>query len=145
LLLFITDTYTNYCYIRFIVSILSFKKDGRFYNPSRVDPKELTHLAGTSARKDKILLSVVSNPSEVAVALSVVTVKDSHLHKPKTWPNNKVCKLFTGKLLSQEDLLWASGLLMALGLMEVKGPVSGGWITFNCRPMDSGKSDVILF
>ena len=132
--------------MRFTISLVKFDKHGRCYNLSRVNPQSLTYVGGPTSKTDKILLATVDRYTQLGLALSVVVVNESFLHSPQAWSNNKVCKLLTGKLLSQEDTLLESGLLMALGLglREVKGPVNGGWITFSCRPMNPGEQYIKL-
>jgi hypothetical protein len=130
--------------MRFVISLVTFDSYKRFYNPSRVNPVYITHLVGSMSKQDKVLLATTNNASEVGVALSVVTVKDSYLHKPESWSNGRCCKSFSGKLLQQEDTLWMSGLLMSFGLAEATGPIHAGWVSFTCRPAASGDIQVIL-
>jgi hypothetical protein len=122
------------------MSLVTFAHYDRFYNPSRVNPNDVTHMVGPNASYDgKTFLSTTQKPTELGVALSVIMVNKSFLHKADTWRNGKICKSVSGKLLSQEDILWASLLGMVLKFLEIKGPIQAGWITFSCRPMDPSK------
>jgi hypothetical protein len=132
-------------YTRFIISLITFDIDRRHYNPSRVNPRLVTHTVGPSAPSaGKLLLSTVYNPTEIAVAVSVVAVNESYLHEHQTWANGKICKGFTGKFLSQEYTLFESFVGEAFNLIEIKAPLNEGWISFNCRPVDPGKCKVVL-
>jgi hypothetical protein len=123
------------------MELVTFKKHKRWYNPSRVNPSDVTHMDGFTNRKDKLLLATTVNTTEVGVAVSVVTVKDSYLHRAQNWADNKSCKLIKGKFLTQEYTLFQSLLLMAMNLEEATGPVTGGWVAFTCRPLTGpGKS-----
>lgn len=124
---------------------MTFEHDGRHYNPSRVDPKSVTRMIGPNAPSDgKLLLATTDKPTDLGVALSVIMVNESFLHKTKGWMNGKVCKALSGKLLSQEDTLWASLLGMGFNSKELKGPIQAGWVTFNCRPLDPSKPEFFL-
>jgi hypothetical protein len=121
--------------------VVTFDHHGRHYNPSRVDPQCVTHMVGPNAPSDgKIFLATTDKPSDLGVALSVIMVYDSYLHKTKGWMNGKVCKALTGKLLSQEYTLWESLWGMGLKRFELKGPVKGGCVTFNCRPLSKSEN-----
>jgi hypothetical protein len=125
--------------------LVTFDCYDRFYNPSRANPNDVTHMVGPNAPHDgKIFLSTTEKPTDLGVALSVIMVNKSFLHKTETWRNGKICKSVSGKLLSQEDTLWASLLGMALNFLEIKGPIQAGWITFSCRPLDPSKSENII-
>jgi hypothetical protein len=92
----------------------------------------------------KIFLSTVQKPTDLGIAMSIIMVEKSYLHKSKNWRNGKICKELTGMLLTQEDVLQESLFGMALHFFEIKGPKDGGWIRFNCRPLDSSKSEIAL-
>jgi hypothetical protein len=133
-----------YC-TRFIIYAITFDIDSRHYNPSRVNPRLVTHTVGPSAPSaGKLLLSTVRKPTEIAVAVSVVAVNESYLYEHQTWANGKICKGFTGKFLSQEYTLFESFVGEAFNLVEIKAPLQEGWISFNCRPVDPSKSHIVL-
>ena len=120
--------------------MLTFKCVGRHYNPSRIDPRDITHTVGPNAGTDgKIFLSTVNKPTELGIAVSVIMVNESFVHKTQTWKNGKIAKGVSGKLLSQEDTLWESFMGTVFNLIELKGPIHAGWITFSCRPLDPSK------
>jgi hypothetical protein len=132
-------------YTRFIIYVITFDIDVRHYNPSRVDTRLITHTVGPSAPSaGKLLLSTIYKPTEIAVAVSVVVVNESYLFESQTWANGKICKGFSGKFLSQEYTLFESFVGECSNLMEIKAPLHEGWISFNCRPVDPSKFEVIL-
>jgi hypothetical protein len=125
------------------VELITFCVSGRFYNPSRVDPRLITHMTGST--NGKITLSMLNKYTVPALALSVVMVKESHLHTahcPRE--DGKLYKSLTGKLLLQEKQLMESCILMALGIREAKGPIDADWLSFTCRPTTTGKSFLIF-
>jgi hypothetical protein len=134
-------------YTRFLVYVITFKVGGRYYNPSRANPNQVTHTVGPSAPSTgsgKIFLSTVFKPTEIGVAVSVVVTNESYLREYQTWSNGKICKGLSGMFLSQEDTLFESFIGHAFNLQEVKAPLQEGWITFSCRPVDPSKSDIVI-
>jgi hypothetical protein len=81
---------------------------------------------------------MVDDNKTPALAVSVVSVGQSHLVRPHL-VNDKYKKYITGTFLSQEELLFMSTVLMALGLDEGTGPLTNGHFEFNCRPLRPGE------
>jgi len=95
----------------------------------------------TFAWRDRRTIAVIDNNKSPGLALSVVSVGESHLispHSPKG--DDKYTKYLTGMLLSQEELLFMSTVLMTFNLESATGPVKDGFFTFSCRPLYGGRS-----
>ena len=124
----------------FVKKLVVFRKHQKVFNPSRVDPCLLTVFDGNSGRRT---ISVIDKANSPAIAVSVVSVGECHLQRSYRL-GNKYTKYITGSFLSQEDLLFQSTVLMALGLQQAAAGRKGDYFTFSCRPLPEGSALLFL-
>jgi hypothetical protein len=125
--------------LRFLKDIIISKGRNRSINPSRIDPKFLSHFNKTSNDIPRSTLSTLHHPSLPALCYSVIYVGESHIQSPHSaYQDSKYVKSITGKLFSGELERMISTILMSMKVDQAKAQLSKDWLSFTCRPIKPG-------